>query len=65
MEKAIHLYLNSHDLANKHQVFILNKCEAINKNLPLNVIEAEKELVYDSLERDSPNGLTEITTLMN
>jgi hypothetical protein len=38
MDKTIQLYLNSQELANRHQVFILNKCEAINKGLPFKII---------------------------
>jgi folate-binding Fe-S cluster repair protein YgfZ len=34
MDKTINVYLNSQEIANKHQVFLLNKCESINKNEP-------------------------------
>lgn len=40
MDKTIQLYLNSQELANRHQVFILNKCEAINKGLSFKVVES-------------------------
>ena len=38
MEKVLTLYLNSQELANHHQVFLLNKCESINRNITYDVI---------------------------
>lgn len=31
IDKSINAFLNSAELANRHQIFILNKCEAINR----------------------------------
>lgn len=38
MEKVLTLYLNSQELANQHQVFLLNKCESINRNVTYDAI---------------------------
>lgn len=38
IDKSINAFLNSAELANKHQIFILNKCEAINRKMSLSTI---------------------------
>lgn len=38
IDKSINAFLNSAELANKHQIFILNKCEAINRKMSLSAI---------------------------
>jgi len=50
MDRSINLYLSSSDLANRHQILLLNKCEAINKDISLQKVNHIKELVYQSQE---------------
>lgn len=64
IDKAINAFLNSAELANKHQIFILNKCEAINRQKPFSEVSEAKELKYSSVKGEPLSGLSEIFSLM-
>lgn len=65
MDRSVNAYLSSSELINRHQILLLNKCEAINRGISLSEVINSKELSYDSKETDSPDGLKEIDGLMN
>lgn len=64
IDKSINAFLNSAELANKHQIFILNKCEAINRKVPLSAVSEARELRYNSLQGEPLSGLSEVFSLM-